>query len=45
MNSDSDSPGWPGSAPAPEVIEAAAAAWLSLCDSGMDATETAEFVR
>lgn len=31
--------------PAPEVIEAAAAAWLSLRDRGMTAAETAEFVR
>jgi len=29
----------------PEVIEAAAAAWLSLRDSGMDAAQTAEFMR
>lgn len=29
----------------PEVIESAAAAWLSLRDRGMDAAETAEFVR
>jgi transmembrane sensor len=33
------------SSPSHEVIEAAAAAWLSLRDRGMDATETAEFVR
>lgn len=32
-------------APAPELIEAAAAAWLSLRDRGMSAAETAEFVR
>lgn len=31
--------------PSPEVIEAAAAAWLSLRDRGMSAAETAEFVR
>ena len=35
----------PDPAPAPEVIEAAAAAWLSLRDRGMNAAETAEFVR
>ncbi len=37
----------PPSDPSPsrEVMEAAAAAWLSLRDRGMDATETAEFVR
>jgi transmembrane sensor len=33
------------STPAPELIEAAAAAWLSLRDRGMSAAETAEFVR
>ena len=32
-------------APSPELIEAAAAAWLSLRDRGMNAAETAEFVR
>lgn len=31
--------------PSPEVIEAAAAAWLSLRDRGMSSAETAEFVR
>ena len=31
--------------PSPEVIEAAAAAWLSLRDRGMSAAETADFVR
>ena len=31
--------------PSPEVIEAAAAAWLSLRDRGLSAAETAEFVR
>lgn len=31
--------------PSPELIEAAAAAWLSLRDRGMSAAETAEFVR
>ena len=35
----------PDPSPSPEVIEAAAAAWLSLRDRGMTATETAEFVR
>jgi transmembrane sensor len=29
----------------PEIIEAAAAAWLTLRDRGMNAAETAEFVR
>ncbi len=42
MNSSSPAP---DSHPAPEAIEAAAAAWLSLRDRGMDAAETAEFVR
>jgi transmembrane sensor len=31
--------------PAPEIIEAAAAAWLSLRDRGMSSAETTEFVR
>jgi transmembrane sensor len=31
--------------PSPELIEAAAAAWLSLRDRGLSQTETAEFVR
>jgi transmembrane sensor len=35
----------PDPTPAPEVVEAAAAAWLSLRDRGMSAAETAEFVR
>ncbi|MCX6954559.1 MAG: FecR domain-containing protein [Verrucomicrobia bacterium] len=35
----------PDPTPSPEVIEAAAAAWLSLRDRGMSAAETAEFVR
>ncbi len=35
----------PDFTPAPEVIEAAAAAWLSLRDRGMTAAETAEFMR
>lgn len=34
-----------GAPPSPEVIEAAAAAWLSLRDRGMSPAETAEFVR
>lgn len=34
-----------GPNPPPEVIEAAAAAWLSLRDRGLSAAETAEFVR
>jgi transmembrane sensor len=34
-----------GCSPTPEMIEAAAAAWLSLRDRGMSAAETAEFVR
>ena len=40
-------PDAPSSKPAtsPELIEAAAAAWLSLRDRGMSAAETAEFVR
>ncbi|MCX6934325.1 MAG: FecR domain-containing protein [Verrucomicrobia bacterium] len=41
----SSSPSTPDPTPSPEVIEAAAAAWLSLRDRGMTATETAEFVR
>lgn len=50
MNSASDTPPPrpPDGAPptsSPEVIEAAAAAWLSLRDRGMSPTETAEFVR
>jgi transmembrane sensor len=35
----------PEPSPSVELIEAAAAAWLSLRDRGMSATETAEFVR
>ena len=31
--------------PSPELIEAAAAAWLSLRDRGLSQAETAEFVR
>ncbi len=42
MNSPSPAP---DSNPAAEAIEAAAAAWLSLRDRGMDAAETAEFVQ
>jgi transmembrane sensor len=42
MNSD---PRPPDAAATPELIEAAAAAWLSLRDRGMSAAETAEFVR
>jgi transmembrane sensor len=42
MNS---APHTPDPAPSPELIEAAAAAWLSLRDRGMSAAETAEFVR
>lgn len=38
-------PRTPDSTPPKEVIEAAAAAWLSLRDRGMNAAETAEFVR
>lgn len=41
----SSSPRQPDFTPAPEVIEAAAAAWLSLRDRGMSAAETAEFMR
>lgn len=41
----SSAPQTPDPAPSPEVIEAAAAAWLSLRDRGMNAAETAEFVR
>lgn len=35
----------PSEQPRPEVIEAAAAAWLSLRDRGMSSEETADFVR
>lgn len=35
----------PDPTPSPEVIEAATAVWLSLRDRGMNAAETAEFVR
>jgi transmembrane sensor len=38
-------PQTPDPTPSPEVIEAAAAAWLSLRDRGMNAAETAEFMR
>ena len=41
----SSAPPSPDPTPAPELIEAAAAAWLSLRDRGMSAAETAEFVR
>jgi transmembrane sensor len=44
MNSASDGPRASDPTPAPELIEAAAAAWLSLRDRGMSAAETAEFV-
>jgi len=45
MSSPSDTPFPPRPNPAPEVIEAAAAAWLSLRDRGMNPAETAEFMR
>lgn len=35
----------PNPSPSPEIIEAAAAAWLSLRDRGMTAAETTEFMR
>jgi transmembrane sensor len=41
----SSAPHMPEKLPSSEVIEAAAATWLSLRDRGMDAAETAEFVR
>lgn len=41
----SSEPKIPAPTPTPEMIEAAAAAWLSLRDRGMNAAETAEFVR
>ncbi|MBC7369209.1 MAG: FecR domain-containing protein [Undibacterium sp.] len=41
----SSNPPTPDPMPSPEVIEAAAAAWLSLRDRGLSAAETAEFVR
>jgi len=44
VSSASSSP-TPDPTPSPEVIEAAAAAWLSLRDRGMNASETAEFMR
>lgn len=44
MSAPPDSPRPPDPVPAPELIEAAAAAWLSLRDRGMTAAETAEFV-
>ena len=42
MSSSSDTPS--PTPPSPEVIEAAAAAWLSLRDRGLSPAETAEFV-
>lgn len=45
MSSPSDSSRPANPVPPPEVIEAAAAAWLSLRDRGMSAAETAEFMR
>jgi transmembrane sensor len=41
----SSAPPPPDPPSAPELVEAAAAAWLSLRDRGMSAAETAEFVR